>query len=52
MQFSDIMNEIDNMTVEMEKMHIKYVKTNLENISYKVSLNRLNIEMHKQSMAI
>lgn len=46
------MKEIDDMTIEMEKIHSMYVKMNQENFCQKVSLNRLYIEIHKQSKAV
>lgn len=46
---SEIMKELDNMIIEVQKIKNEYEKKKRENAKYKIDLNRLTMEIQKLS---
>jgi len=49
MTLTGTMNAIDNMTKEIHKVYNEYNKKKKENAKYQTNLNRINMEIQKQS---
>lgn len=49
MSLSQIIIEIDDMTVQVQTVYEEYEKSERESMRHKTSVNRLNMEIQKQS---